>query len=164
MAMKNRSSRILMLWVVQLVIASTAVANDVFVYTTGGTSVKTVRNLRSIVYKSDGIQINTKDGKSEDVAYSDFDYFRFFATPMPTSIKTADASEASIECVKGKLYIQTRLMVERVDIISISGEILARLRPNATHVSYNTSVLPTGVLLIKVLAGGKTYVKKIVNK
>lgn len=140
-------------------------ANDVFVYTTGShTPVKTLKNLRSIVYGSNGIQLNAKDGSSEEVAYADFDYFRFFATPIPTYIRTAETDEASIVFANGKLKIQTRQAMERVDVISTAGEVLAQMKPESTYANYDIASLPAGTLLIKVVAGNNTYVKKIIKK
>lgn len=161
----NITARIQTLAAALTMVAATAAANDIYVYATGNyTPVKTAAGIRSIVYRGSGIQINTKDGKSDEVAYTDFDYFRFYATPIPTSIKQASAGEASIEYAGGRLSIQTRQAIGRVDVISASGEILAQLKPNATSASYDASALPAGPLLVRVVAGDKTYVRKIIKK
>lgn len=161
----NITARIQTLAAALTMAAATAAANDIYVYATGSyTPVKTATGIRSIVYRDSGIQINTKDGKSDEVAYADFDYFRFFATPIPTGVKPAAAGEASIEYADGRLSIQTRRPIGRVDVISASGEILAQLKPNATSASYDASALPAGPLLVRVVAGENTYVRKIIKK
>lgn len=160
-----KAKRFLSLCSCLLVSAVGVQANDVFVYTTGNyTPVASVKNLRSIVYGTNSVKLNAKDGSSVEVAYADFDYYRFYSTAIPTSIKPASLEEATIEYVDGNIEIATQRKVNRVEIISTAGEILAQLKPSATSLSYNAANLPAGTYLIKVVAGNKTYVKKIIKK
>lgn len=148
-----------------LVGMGTVSAHDIYVYTTGNyTPVQTVRNIRSIVVSTTGIQINGNDGSSANLEYADFDYFRFYATPLPAGIKRATADEATIDARGDVLSIQVCNDVNRVDIVSTSGVVLARLTPGTRSLNYNMSALPKGILIVKVVAGDKTYVKKILKK
>jgi len=142
-----------------------AYSYDVYVYVTGNyTPLKVAKNISSIAFGQNTVTIKGTDGTSSELSYDEFNYFRFYPTPIPASIKSVSTEEASIgfdgKCVAVKLQDK----IDIVEVIDMSGQTVEKHTPNAESFNFDIADKTAGVYIVKVVAGEKNYIKKIVTR
>ena len=140
-------------------------ANDVYVYKTGDyTPVLQLQNIRSIVVSSSKITVKTNYNTSQEVALIDFDYLRFYKTPVPTGIKSAKGQGANFLFDGKNINVQSKTTIKAVELIGSNGATVAKIQPGSKTFTYKLDELPKGVYLVKMTASdGTTSVEKIVK-
>lgn len=144
--------------------ASTIKATDLYVYHSGNyTPVGTMLNAHKITFSNDSIFILSEKHVTQKASFANFDYLRFYKTPIPTAIQNINGETASILFNGEQISIQSPLLIKRVELISASATLLQRLTPRSNSLTYSVSELSAGVYLIKVITADGVIVKKIIK-
>lgn len=123
-----------------LAMSALASAKDVYVYSTGiYTPVLHMQEMQCITFGEEGIEVTDVNGSSQSVSYENFDYFRFYPTPVPTGIQAISQKAG------------------RKRIYSLSGVYMGEGESTSRN-------LPAGIYLVREKEGGRECVKKIMIK
>lgn len=123
-----------------LAMSALASAKDVYVYSTGiYTPVLHMQEMQCITFGEEGIEVTDVNGSSQSVSYENFDYFRFYPTPVPTGIQAISQKAG------------------RKGIYSLSGVYMGEGESTSRN-------LPAGIYLVREKEGGRECVKKIMIK
>ena len=137
-------------------------SQDVYVYNTGNyVPVSKMEMVSCIVFGNTGITVKAENGTNCEVSYEDFNYFRFYATPVPMSIKTVTAEETWIEMQGRRLDVKMKETISLVEMISLTGKIIRSYQPQSFNFNRNVDV-SAGVYFVRVVSGGKNYMKKVI--
>lgn len=145
---------------------NTAAAQDVFVYKGAGLDpVKSLANVRCIVFADAGVEFRLADGGSESFALDGFDYFTFFDRREAVSIADVSAGNSvSVACDGESVIVESSGNISGVEICSAEGVKIAAAKPSGKSVRFSLSPYASGVYLVRVTADGKAVLKKIIKK
>lgn len=123
-----------------MTMASSAMAEDVYVYTTGSVvPVLHMPQMRCIVFGEEGIDVLGIDGQAQNVQYEAFDYFRFYETPDLDGVKAPG------------------MTVGQPGIYSITGTYYGKEEDGKES-------LPSGIYIVREAKNGQESVKKVIKK
>ena len=159
-----KSKNILATVVLTLLVVLSARATDVYVYHSGNYSaLSTILSAHKITFTTDSVIIITEKNLVRKASFADFDYLRFYQTPIPTAVSSVTDDAVSILFDGRTIHIQSPSRINRVELFSAGGALLQRLSPQDHEVSYSVTELPAGVYLLKTATAGRIIIKKIIK-
>ncbi len=139
-------------------------ARNVYAYATGNYSpVFTALNVQKIVFGTSGLEFYTKYGKPSAMDFADFDYFRFYKTPVPVGVESISEDGMSITFDGNNIRVESNSPVAVVSVYSAQGMLMVQKRPDAKTVVLPASSYMPGIYFVKVASEGKETVKKIIK-
>lgn len=143
-----------------------AMATDVFVYDTAHAQpVNSQTHLRSIVVQDGSLLINGEDGSQQEVAVTNFNYFRFTRKDQIVN-SIADVKSLGLDVTfDGK---SARVLgadkVTLVELFSSDGKMVGRLAPRSADFVYDLSALTPGVYIMRLHTAKGQSIRKITRK
>jgi hypothetical protein len=142
-----------------------AYSYDVYVYVTGNyTPLKVAKNISSIAFGQNTVTIKGTDGTSSELSYDAFNYFRFYPTPVPAGIKKVSRNEAAIGYDGKNVTVRLQGRIDVVELVDTSGHTINKYSPGTEAFSFDIANKAAGIYIVKVVAGEKNYIKKIVAR
>ena len=147
--------------------ATSSWATDVYFYNAQSQSPQTAKtDVRRLTFSPYGVTVVFDDGrKMEYVKKQDFDYFMFrdrTATGIGTVSATGDNVRFGFD--GSSLCVVSDKAIARVDVYSVNGQKIASSVGNGNEAQLWLGGSPSGVYVVRALAGGKANVRKIVKR
>ncbi len=156
--------KLLMMGLVSMLLPISSGARNVYAYKTGNYSpVFTSLSVQKIVFGASGLEVYTKYGKPSVVDFADFDYFRFYKTPVPVGLESISEDGLSIMFDGNNIRVESNAPVAAVSVYSVQGMLMVQKRPGTKSVVLPASSYMPGIYFVKVASDGKETVKKIIK-
>lgn len=154
------------LFAAMALIPALASAQSVYAYKDGsGQAVAKASNVHRIEFTDAGINLVGDSAKATNIALADVDYLLFYEkAPVTTAIGAIGTSAAGIAFDGQSIAVNSAEPISSVTILSTDGTEFASFKPETNSVAVPATSLPTGVYIVKAVAGGKTTVSKILVK
>jgi len=124
-------------------------------------------------WKIKTIRLNNYEGKITRIIFrnsSDFenalylDNIRFEGTPLGINDQTASADQIKLypNPTQGSFIINSTNTIDFIGIYDLLGGEIQSINPNGTNQTVNLSAEPAGIYIVKISAGGRTKVTKVI--
>jgi len=159
-----RCKNLLATVILTLLIPASMKATDIYVYHSGNYApLKTMFSTHKITFTEDSVILLSEKNVIQKASFADFDYLRFYKTPIPTAIQGVRSDLVSIVFDGRQIRVQSPSLINRIELISASGTLLQRLTPRSSSLTYTVTELPAGIYFVKAATEGRVIVKKIIK-
>lgn len=155
----------LLISLVAIVPALCAHGFDVYFYdTTTGAEVLAATDAHTVSFAADLTTIDLNDGTTQSVETGKYDMLSFKKKSLDGIDSTAAAASAGISIVKdGRLVMVSAAgPIERVEIVTASGAVVAQLSSPTGSLTIDTAGLADGVYVVRAVSDKQTTVSKFI--
>ena len=146
--------------------AMPAISQQLYIYNTGNDAPKSLfYNVRKISINAYEMGVELKNGSTNIVAFSAFDFFSFVPKHLTTFVDEIELNKIVItynEDVE-MLNIQSKNNITLLELISISGQIMTKFTPSSENFCFPVSCYPLGTYMVKIATKEKEIVQKIIK-
>lgn len=144
-------------------VSGMAFGSDIYVYNEAGTDpIKLIKDVKKLTFTETSMTVTTSETE-ETVNFVDFSHFTFQPEKEGAVTELQSDGEVKVFAVGNTLVVKSTQTVTDVAVWSMQGSKLIEMQPMQNEADCFIDI-PAGIYLVKVVAGNKESVHKIIKR